>query len=563
MKAMGLTRAIKALMYLIFVGVLGWGVWSYGYGQALGQLSARGQSDLALAADRLVTGLQRYRSVAVLLSDHPDLGALHDQGDVTRAQRLLQGSADKTGAMQALYVDAQGQILAATEGAHIPDLTQRRWFGRALDGALGVQHGILPQRGRVFFYAAPSFGAQGQVRGVVVMVVDVEVVEREWRGSRPAVMFHDANDQIFITNRSEMLFWRTGDRGFTTAQSVLKPIQRQQMGTHMLWHQDFSPYVPKIALHLTQPVPVIGMQGQALVDAGPARRIALLQAVAVMALFLAFGLLLFLATVRRHALALANAQLEERVHERTRDLEAANTALQHAQADLVQAGKLSALGQMSAGISHELNQPLMAIRQFAENGAAFIERGNPDKAAENLTRIGDLSKRAARIIKNLRAFARNESEPLGQVDLVQVLSQAIELTDTRIKQDQIALHWDKPDHPIYVVGGEVRLTQVFVNLINNAADAMADTDDRRITLAITQGPQPLVTVEDTGPGIADPEKVFEPFYTTKQVGGGMGLGLSISYGLVQSFGGKIRGSNTAQGALFSVELDGWSEGQGT
>ena len=87
----------------------------------------------------------------------------------------------------------------------------------------------------------------------------------------------------------------------------------------------------------------------------------------------------------------------------------------------MQAGKLSALGQMSAGISHELNQPLMAIQQFAENGAAFLERGKPEVARENLGRISALAARAARIIKNLRAFARNESEPMGRVDLVQVI----------------------------------------------------------------------------------------------------------------------------------------------
>jgi two-component system C4-dicarboxylate transport sensor histidine kinase DctB len=322
---------------------------------------------------------------------------------------------------------------------------------------------------------------------------------------------------------------------------------------------------------------VIALQGEILVDVAPARRIAALQAAALAGLCLAFGTLLFLATERRRTLARANAVLETRVAARTEALEVTNSqlrrevrerqeaeaALKRAQEDLVQAGKLSALGQMSAGISHELNQPLMAIQQYAENGAAFLERENPDRAADNLGRIASMADRMARIIKNLRAFARNESEPMGRVDLVQVIDAAVELTAARLEADQVTLDWTAPTGgtPVLAWGGEVRLTQVFVNLINNAADAMLGQEDRAIAIVLRSGPRLRVEVRDIGPGIKEPEKMFEPFYSTKAVGSaeGLGLGLSISYGLVQSFGGHIRGSNTEHGAVFTVELDPWSE----
>ncbi|MEM7320887.1 MAG: ATP-binding protein, partial [Pseudomonadota bacterium] len=252
-------------------------------------------------------------------------------------------------------------------------------------------------------------------------------------------------------------------------------------------------------------------------------------------------------------------QLRREIAER-QDAEA---ALKRAQADLVQAGKLSALGQMSAGISHELNQPLMAIQQFAENGTAFLDRGKPDLAGDNLTRISGLAARMARIIKNLRAFVRNESEPMGQVDLVHVLSTAVELVEPRLRSDKVELDWDKPAGPVLVIAGEVRLIQVFVNLINNAADAMLDQPHKRIVITVSGDTRQSVTIRDTGPGIEDPERIFEPFYSTKAVGSseGMGLGLSISYGLVQSFGGDIRGRNTDAGAEFTVELDRYREGK--
>jgi two-component system C4-dicarboxylate transport sensor histidine kinase DctB len=214
---------------------------------------------------------------------------------------------------------------------------------------------------------------------------------------------------------------------------------------------------------------------------------------------------------------------------------------------------------MSAGISHELNQPLMAIRSFAENGVAFIDRDRSDQAAKNLTRISDLARRMGRIIKNLRAFARQEDEPLGRVDLTGVLDAALELSDTRLERDGITLDYTRPEGAIWVRAGEVRLSQVFINLITNAADAMTETPEKRLRITVTTAETMMVTFQDNGPGIADPDRIFDPFYSTKEVGAseGMGLGLSISYGIVQSFGGDIRGANSDTGAMFTVTLSPW------
>jgi len=350
------------------------------------------------------------------------------------------------------------------------------------------------------------------------------------------------------------------------------PFSSYSTGRHEVWQMGWGPYLPRNALHLVRPLPVIGMIGEALVDVAPARRLATLQAAAVAALCLAFGALLFLATERRRTLSHANAQLEARVAERTAALletntrlrreaeerEEAQTALKRAQEDLVRAGKLSALGQMSAGLSHELNQPLMAIQTFAENAVAFLDRGKPGRAGENLSRISDMARRMGRIIKNLRAFSRQESEPAVRVDLVAVLHSAVELTAPRLRHEDVTLDLDLPDAPVWVSGGEVRLGQVFVNLISNAVDAMAGRALRRLAITVDAA---TVRIRDTGPGIDSPEHIFDPFYSTKEVGAseGMGLGLSISYGIIQSFGGEIRGRNGPDGAEFVVELNPWVE----
>ncbi|MBS0124366.1 ATP-binding protein [Thetidibacter halocola] len=567
-------RALALGLSLAAVAALSAGVWAYSYAQALEPLAARGRADLALAADRLVSQLARYRETAVLLADHPVLTALHAGGDPAEANRLLQEVADKTSALAVIYAGADGRILAGTgDGSLDRPMSEAAHFQRAMQGALGFAYGeAAGLAARAFVYAAPDFAPGAAPRGTLVVAVDMERMEQGWAGASPPEFFTDPEGRIVMANRSELVGWRETAQGMETGLA-LSPVTVRRVSGETVWRHDFSPYVASPALHLVQDLPVVGLRAESLVDVAPALRLAGLQAASVAALCLFFGSLLFVVTGRRRALAEANAVLEDRVRARTQALETANTALRHevaereeaeaalkrAQADLVQAGKLSALGQMSAGISHELNQPLMAIRQFSENGAAFLDKGEAALAAANFARITDLAHRAARIIRNLRAFARNESEPMGRVDLVAVLTSAVELTEVRLRGDSVALDWTPPAAPLWVLGGEVRLAQVFVNLINNAADAMAGQSAKRIGIAIAETPAgPRVTVRDHGPGIADPERMFEPFYSTKTVGEGMGLGLSISYGLVQSFGGEIRGRNLpGGGAEFTVALEPW------
>lgn len=572
------TRIGLILVFLAMVSVLAAVVWRQTYIQALQPLEARGQSDLALASDRLIQQLQRYREFAVLMADHPVLDGLHDGGSAAAASAVLLEAADKTGTLTVFYADISGRVLASSNGV-VPDApASGRYFRRAVDGALGAARGSTDGVAqRTYSFAAPAFGPDGRVRGVLVAVVDIDSLEQEWRGSQPTVFFTDPAAQIFVTNRSELLSARLIDGTTLVFPDGRREVaaERSIAGISIL-DQTWSSYAPERALLLRADLPVIDMTGYAMVNVSPALRLALLQAAVVAAVCLFFGALLWLATERRRALSAANVVLEVRVAARTQALEAANTdlrrevqerqeaeaALKRAQAELVQAGKLSALGQMSAGISHELNQPLMAIRSFADNASAFLARDDRDRVGQNLGRISDMARRMGRIIRNLRAFARQESEPMTRVDLVSVIQSAVELTETRIAAAGVTLNWAPPPLPVWVRGGEVRLTQVFVNLISNAVDAMDGRSLRALTITLENTSQLAVQVRDTGPGITEPEKIFDPFYSTKTVGSseGMGLGLSISYGLVQSFGGTIRGANAPEGgAIFTVVLERWIE----
>ncbi len=225
---------------------------------------------------------------------------------------------------------------------------------------------------------------------------------------------------------------------------------------------------------------------------------------------------------------------------------------------MIHAAKLAALGQMSAGINHELNQPLAAIRSYADNGKQFLEKGRLEEAMWNLEQIGELTERMAKIGGQLRMFSRKSSGQMTVVPLHGVIDGALEIVRPSIKKSaavvEVALH---PEH-LEVKANNVLLQQVLVNLINNAIQSMETMPEKKITIfAREEGEMVNITITDTGPGISADHlpHIFDPFYTTKKAGQGLGLGLTISDRILHDMNGKISARTTEQGACFSIFLE--------
>ncbi|SIO28054.1 ATP-binding protein [Halodesulfovibrio marinisediminis] len=255
----------------------------------------------------------------------------------------------------------------------------------------------------------------------------------------------------------------------------------------------------------------------------------------------------------------AQELLRKRVRQKTDHLSRINVKLRQevrerrrVQDELVQAGKLAALGQLSAGIAHELNQPLSAIRYYLHNARLLIERGKLDLHQENIEKIDELSARMAGMINHLKKFARLPSNKLHPVDVVPVIEQSLALLKSRIKEDEIEIERRYDDAPHVISAEDIRLEQVLVNIIGNAIDAIGLQNDgeRKIAVDVTDAEENVcIEIVDTGPGIPPEvkESIFDPFYTTKEVGKGLGLGLSISYNIVKDMRGEINAVNAENG----------------
>ncbi len=276
--------------------------------------------------------------------------------------------------------------------------------------------------------------------------------------------------------------------------------------------------------------------------------------------------------IQEQALARARDQLEQRVAERTRDLldsnrrlsteiderRRAETDLRQTQDELIQAAKLAVLGQMAAGINHELNQPLAAIRAYAENASAFIARNRLDAADANLAQIVELTARMAEISAQLKQFSRKSGDSLAAVSVQAGFGYALRLYRARLLSASVTVVRDWPADEVWVHADPVRLEQVLVNLIGNALQAMTDTPDPRLRLSIINAAGRVrIGVHDSGPGIDEAHlgRVFEPFFTTKPTGKGLGLGLSISARIIEDLGGRLEACNDpAGGARFTIDL---------
>ena len=192
-------RVLIIALFVVLSAAMAGGIWRYSYVQALDRLEQRGQADLRLAADRLTRNLQRFQELVVLLAEHPDLAAIHSGGSPETAQALLLGAADKTSARNLIYVDRTGQALAAAHADIPTELSTSPYFLRAMQGALGAHHDVKGANARrSYYFAAPSFGADQRVRGALVVIIDVESIEFEWRGGRPAVYFTDEAGDVFV-----------------------------------------------------------------------------------------------------------------------------------------------------------------------------------------------------------------------------------------------------------------------------------------------------------------------------------------------------------------------------
>jgi two-component system C4-dicarboxylate transport sensor histidine kinase DctB len=524
---------------------------------------SRAEVRLALYTGNLMAELQRTSVVPLLLARDPDLVRALADGNFSSTSAKLIALQSQIAVASIRLVAQDGRVVGATN-RHVLGTNTRNetYFVEAQRAKETVFSSVRRDAGGFDFLYSRAVMAEGKVVGVIVVSVDLMKYERAWSGLQDAVLVTDSEGTVVLSTEPR---WR----GQTMADALAlrdppSAIARALQATTD-WAQDPpDAYVRGEAVMKTEArVPFRGWKMATFTAYGSVReQVNGILALEIMgfAILMAFTFYLLsrrawsrsLSFQRESAeLRMLNARLQREIAER----EKVQKDLEVAELTLAQSSKLAALGEMSAAVSHELNQPLAAMKTYLAGARLLLQRKRPDEALSSFQRIDDLIERMGAITRQLKSYARKGGEAFEEVDLRACVSSALAMMEPQLKARVVKISRGIPRQPVLVMADRIRLEQVIINLLRNALDATKDVKGPQIDILLSAGETATLTVRDNGHGITDLDNLFEPFYTTKRPGEGVGLGLAISSGIVTDLGGRLTARNgEGGGAVFEVQL---------
>lgn len=523
----------------------------------------RAELRLVLYSGNITSELQRTSVVPLLLSRDPELISALNSGTFTSSSQRLISFQSEIGAASILLLDVSGRTVAATDRSQLG--TNHRndpAFIDALRSKDTVFSATPREAGGYAFTYSRAIVSDNRPVGVIVVAVDLMKYERSWAGFSDAVAMVDSEGRIILSTEPR---WRGLPMGEALAvRSAPSAIQRAIQATTD-WAQDPpDAYLRGEAVMRNEAR--IPFRGWKLISF--TRYDSVREGVnSVLALeIMGFAILLALTfyflsrrawsqsvTFQRESaeLRLLNARLQREIAAR----EKMQKDLAVAEQTLAQSSKLAALGEMSAAVSHELNQPLAAMKTYLAGARLLLQRKRPEEALSSFQRIDDLIERMGAITRQLKSFARKGGEAFEPVDFRHSVSSALAMMEPQLKERAVKITRALPRQPVLVMADRIRLEQVIINLLRNALDATKGVADPQVDILLSQGETATLTVRDNGHGLENIENLFEPFYTTKKPGEGVGLGLAISSGIVNDLGGRLTAHNAPEGgAVFEVQL---------
>ncbi|UWR23873.1 ATP-binding protein [Sulfitobacter sp. S190] len=523
----------------------------------------RAELRIALYGGNLLAELRQNAIVPQLLARDPTLiTALQTSNYSMSTQRLI-SFVEEIGAASLMLFDTDGRTVAATDRNRLGSAHRSEpYFVDAIRSNATIFSVIEQETGGFRFFYSRRIQDGGTTAGVIAAEVDLQKFERAWAGISDAVIVTDSTNRIILATEPR---WRGRTEEEALAnQTPLSAIERAIQAT-----ADWTALPPDAYLQGEAVMRLdarVNFRGWRMVSyttyASVREKVNGVLALEVMGFAILLALS-FYALNRRTAgkallfqresaeLRALNAALQREIAERKR----VQQTLAVAEQTLEQSSKLAALGEMSAAVSHELNQPLAAMKTYLAGARLLLRRNRHDEALSSFGRIDDLIERMGAITRQLKSYARKGQESFSPVNMGDALASSLLMMEPQLRQRQIQISRILPENPVYVLGDRMRIEQVLVNLLRNALDATKSERNPSVEIILSAGETATLTVRDNGPGIEDLDALFEPFYTTKQPGDGVGLGLAISSGIVADLGGRLTARNgQAGGAVFEMQL---------
>lgn len=523
----------------------------------------RAELRLALYSGNLLSELRQNAIVPQLLARDPALISALDSGDFAQSSQRLITFNEEIGAASLTMLDKDGRVVAATDRALISENKRTEsYFVKTLRSPDNIFTIAQDEAGGFRFLYSRRISSNQSLAGMIVVEVDLHKFESAWAGISDAILVTDSSGRIILATEPR---WR----GLTEENALAQQPANSAILRALQATADWSALPPDAYL---EGEAVMRVQGRVAFRGWRITSFTTFTSIrdqvnGVLALeIMVFAILLALAfyflnrkTAARMTLfqqesaelRALNARLQREIAERQRVQE--NLAV--AEQTLQQSSKLAVLGEMSAAVSHELNQPLAAMKTYLAGARLLLNRNRSDEALSSFQRIDDLIDRMGVITKQLKSYARQDGEDIQPVNMGDAVHASLALMEPQLRQGRVVITRTLPSEPIWVLGNRVRIEQVIINLLRNALDATQSESSPQVEILLAAGETAVLTVRDNGTGIVDIENLFEPFYTTKQPGDGVGLGLAISSGIVNELGGRLTARNAETGgAVFEMQL---------
>ena len=523
----------------------------------------RAQLRLALYSGNMVSELQRNSIVPRLLASDAELIGALNSNDYQRTSQRLMSFVDEIGAAAILLLDSDGLVVAATDRNRLGE-TQRNLphFREAARASQTVFTTHKHDTDVYDFAYSRKILSNNKPLGVIVVEVDLRKFQSAWAGISDAVIVAAAGGQILLATENSWV--GLPEQEALALRSAPSAIDRAIQATQDWTVLSADAYMQgKAVMRQELRVPFRGWNMVLFTTYGGIRQ----RVNAVLALeIMGFSIFLALAFYQLSRQTLTRAlffqqesvdlrQLNIRLQREISERKKVEKNLEVAEQTLAQSSKLAALGEMSAAVSHELNQPLAAMKTYLAGAKLLLQRKRLEEALSSFQRIDDLIGRMSAITRQLKSYARKGGEELVPVDVRMAVNGALEIMEPQLKSRQISLSKTMPSAPVMILGDQLRLEQVVVNLLRNALDAISAVPTPEIELLLLGGETASLTVRDNGEGISDLDDLFEPFFTTKKPGDGVGLGLAISSGIITDLGGRLVARNSeTTGAVFEFTL---------
>ncbi len=524
----------------------------------------RAELRAALYSGAITSELKRHQIVPLLLSRDPFMVTALNSGDFTATSQRLISFAEDIGASGLRLMDIEGRVVASSD---------RNQLGQNLRGEPYVVD-ALRSNDTVFTVQELESGAfqftysrrvefEKEGLGVVVVDVDLQQFESRWRSPTEAVLIADSGGRIIIASDPR---WRgkTVEEAIATT-APLSAIRRaiEATGGYFDFTRHDAVFRGEAVMRTDSRINFRGWRLTSFSSYASVReRVNGVLAIEIMVFAILLALAFYVLSRRAQSeagffrresaeLRVLNARLSSEIAERKK----VQKNLEVAEQSLAQSQKLAALGEMSAAVSHELNQPLAAMKTYLAGAKLLLQRKRPEEAQSSFQRIDDLIERMGAITKQLKSYARKGGDDFEVVDLRDAVRASLSIMEPQLKRRTVRMISTMPEGPVPVWADRVRLEQVIINLIRNALDATKPVQDPQVDVLVAHGETATLTVRDNGAGLENLDELFEPFYTTKQPGEGVGLGLAISSGIVSDLGGTLTARNgQAGGAVFEMQL---------